>query len=153
MLGLCYAISEFSWYSFIHGYQFKVFLLMLMIGTRSESLKEATGIKIGAWIDLETRFQFWVFYEKFQYAMELWGAACSLVQALGLCSSTCMERFRSRKLDKIQCIDDFTYLILENLFWIFFHVIWFNHDQILSKLAIINQARNIDLGMCIKRFF
>ena len=52
MLRMWYAIWKFSRFSQCSWYQFKVFLLMLMTGTRSESPKEAIGMKVEAWISL-----------------------------------------------------------------------------------------------------
>ena len=48
MLELCYAISRTLLHSLTHGYQFRVFLLMLMIEKRSVVLQDANGMKVDA---------------------------------------------------------------------------------------------------------
>ena len=48
MLGSCYANSEILLHSLTMGYQFRVFLLLLMIGKRPGMSQDANGIKVEA---------------------------------------------------------------------------------------------------------
>ena len=134
MLNSCYAISRFSWYSLSSWYQFRMFLLLLMIGMCPRMSQDANGMKIEAWNDLKPWFQISVFRQFSQVCILVFGAACSLI-SLGLWFWVCIEHARSKILHKISSIHGFTYLILWNLFESFPCAFWFKSDQFSSKLA------------------
>ena len=127
-------IMDFSWYSLNPFYQFFAFGLMFLIDTRSVKLEDADRTRIEAWIDLKTSFQYWLSWRIFQVCIWFLSAAESCL-ALGLSSWICSEMIRSRKLNKIHGIDDFTYLISSYLFISFPSVIWCQLAQIKPKLA------------------
>ena len=143
---------DFLQRSLSHRRLFLELLWLRSIGTPSGMLKDAYGTKIGVWIELELWKQFLSFLENFQIWQWFCNATCSLL-ASGLWCSTCMECFRLKTLHKIHVHNDFTYLILENLFQSFFMLFLFNHDPITPKLAYLRLTRNIELIMCMKRFF
>ena len=139
MLESCYANSEILLHSLTMGYQFRVFWLLLMIEKRPVVLQDANGTKIKAWIDLKASFQSWVFCEKFQYAMLVLGAACSLL-GLGLCSGSYSEASRSTKTNKISWIHCFQYLISLISFPIFSMCILVQIWSILIKTCLIKKC-------------
>ena len=114
---ICKSIKYFR-YRVCPFYQFLMLGWVVLTGIWSLKPQEYDGHSVMAWNVLQGWFQFWSFWMIFKFCVWCMSAAFSPF-SLGFWSWICIEQFRSRKLDKIHCIDDFTYLISSYLFQIF----------------------------------